>query len=380
MSEKKKPTGSKYNPQGRDYNKDGEVDFNDDQFAVKDYDRDGKISTKEESRFIKERDETNTEYVYEGDKLVKTKVTGSGKDVPTAPDVDFSNYANAFLKKHPEIKALIDKAIKCGWSEEIFRREVEETEWGKSTTAAEADFDLQISGIDREKYTDPDTGLIPVKQRNIEALLKAAGVTATPEEVAQFARNAVRSNYDDDTIRTWIATKYSAPTGQATPPAEGATPAEPAGGLSAVISQSLRDMADSYGLPITAEYMQTKVRDGLGQADYRTWLEGQRAVFQQQAKLAYPTVADKFDSYTLDQLMDPYMNAATQLLGVPRAEMKLTDPMWNSALKGEAGPMDMDQWIKTLRTDKKYGYTKTVAARQEASSLASGIIRAFGMS
>lgn len=377
MSEKKKPGASKYNPQGRDYNKDGEVDFYDDQFAVKDYDRDGKISDKEESRFIKERDETNTEYVYEGDKLVKTKVTGSGKGLPELPDVDFSNYANAFLKKHPEIKALIDKAIEFGWTEEVFKREVEETAWGKATTDAEAAFDLEIAGINREKYTDPDTGLIVTKQRSIESLLDAAGVTATPEEIAKFARNAVRSNYDEDTIRAWIATKYVAPTGEA-PPA-GQAP-EPAGGLGAVIAKDLKDMADSYGLPMTSEYLQNKVRDGLNQADYRTWVEGQRAVFQQQAKISYPTVADKLDTYTLDELMTPYMNAATQLLGVPRSEMKLNDPMWNAALKGDGGPMDLDQWIKTIRTDKKYGYTKTVAARQEASGLASGIIRAFGMS
>ncbi len=379
MSEKRKPGTSKYNPEGRDYNEDGEVDFYDDQFAVKDYDGDGKITAKEESRFIKERDETNTEYVYEGDKLVKTKVTGSGKDVPELPDVDFSNYANAFLKKHPEIKALIDKAIKFGWTEDVFKREVEETEWGQSTTAAEAEFDLQIKGIDSEKYTDKETGLIPTKRREIESLLGAAGVTATPEEIAKFARNAVRSNHDADTIRAWIATKYVTPTAEAAAPAEGATPAEPPGGLAAIISQRLSDMADSYGLPMTAEYLESKVRDGLNQQDYETWVEGQRAVFQQQAKVAYPTVADKLDAYTLDEILTPYMNKATQLLGTPRSEMKLDDPMWNAALRGDGAPMDMDSWIKTLRTDKKYGYTKTVAARQEASSLASGIIRAFGM-
>lgn len=379
MSEKNKPYTSKYNPKGHDYDQDGDVTYLDDKFAVKDLNQDGKITDKEEVRFNQKRDETNTEYVYEGDKLVKTKVTGSGIDLPEDPQADFSQYSDEFLKKHPAVKELIDKAIEFGWTDEQFIKEVEDTAWGQATTAAQAAFDLQITGADSEKYTDEKTGLIPVKQRNIESLLKAAGVTATPEEIAKFARNAVRSNYDDDTIRAWVATKYTVPTEQAAAPAPGAT-GEPAGGLGAVIAQGLKDMADSYGLPITPEYMQTKVRDGLNQADYRTWLEGQRAIFQQQAKLSYPTVADKFDSYTLDQLMDPYLNAATQLLGTPRSEMKLTDPMWNAALKGDGGPMDLDGWIKTLRTDKKYGYTKTVAARQEASSLASGIIRAFGMS
>jgi hypothetical protein len=370
---------SKYNPKKHDYDQDGEVTYLDDKWGVKDYNQDGKVTDKEETRFNKERDETNTEYVYEGDKLVKTKVTGSGIDLPEDPEADISQYSDKFLKKHPEIKKLIDKAIEFGWTNDQFIKQVEQTAWGQANTAAEESFDLQITGADSEKYTDETTGLIPVKTRNIQSLLEAAGVTASAEEVAKFARNAVRSNYDDDTIRAWIASKYATPTQPETPPADGA-PAAAATGLAGVITQGLRDMANSYGLPITPEYLEEKVRTGLDQADYRTWLEGQRAIFQQQAKLSYPTVADKFDSYTLTELMDPYLNSATQLLGVPRSEMKLTDPMWNSALKGDGGPMDLDQWVKTLRTDKKYGYTKTVAARQEASSLASGIIRAFGMS
>lgn len=378
MSEKKQ-TGSKYNPKNHDYDKDGDVTYLDDKWGVKDYDQDGKVTDKEEVRFNKERDETNTEYVYEGDKLVKTKVTGSGIELPEDPQANFSQYSDKFLKKNPEIQRLINKAIKFGWTDEQFVTEVQQTAWGQANTAAEEAFDLQITGADSLKYTDETTGLIPVKTRNIQSLLEAAGVTASAEEVAKFARNAVRSNYDDDTIRAWIASKYATPTQPETPPADGA-PAAAATGLAGVITQGLRDMANSYGLPITPEYLEEKVRAGLDQADYRTWLEGQRAIFQQQAKLSYPTVADKFDSYTLTELMDPYLNSATQLLGVPRSEMKLTDPMWNAALKGDGGPMDLDQWVKTLRTDKKYGYTKTVAARQEASSLASGIIRAFGMS
>lgn len=375
---------SKYNPKKHDYDKDGDVTYLDDKWAVKDYDQDGKVTSKEEVRFNKERDETNTEYVYEGDKLVKTKVTGSGVELPEDPQANFSQYSDKFLKKHPEIQKLIDKAIKFGWTDDQFIAEVQETAWGQANTAAEEAFDLQITGADSLKYTDETTGLIPVKRRNIESLLEAAGVTAPPEEIAKFARNAVRSNYDDDTIRAWIASKYAAPTQAEAPPADGTpaagAPPTPPTGLAAVLTKELSDMADSYGLPMTPEYLEEKVRAGLNQADYRTWVEGQRAIFQQQAKLSYPTVADKFDSYTLTELMDPYLNSATQLLGVPRSEMKLTDPMWNAALKGEAGPMDLDQWVKTLRTDKKYGYTKTVAARQEASSLASGIIRAFGMS
>lgn len=367
----------KYNPKGIDYNKDGEVDGWDDQFAVKDYDGDGKVSNKEEIRFRKERDKTKTKYVYEGDKLVETEVTGSGKELPE-PSLDFSEYTKEFLSKHPAIKDLINKAIKYGWNEEQFIRAVEGTPWGQATTDAEAAFDLQITGSKAEELTDPETGKIALAQKAIAKMVSAAGVTASEEEIAKFARNSVRSNLGEDAIRAWIAGKFTMAQEPAQP-AAGGQPTAPIAGTSAVITQTLRDMATSYGLPVTAEFLQSKVQEGLNQDDWRSWVEGQRTIFQQQAKLSYPTVADQLDSYTLDELMTPYMNAATQMLGVPKAQMKLDDPMWNAALKGQNGPMSLDEWIKTVRTDKKYGWTKTVAAKQEASSLASGIISAFGM-
>jgi hypothetical protein len=102
---------SKYNPKKHDYDQDGDVTYLDDKWAVKDYNQDGKVTDKEEVRFNKERDETNTEYVYEGDKLVKTKVTGSGIELPDEPQADFSQYSDRFLKKHPQVKKLIDKDL-----------------------------------------------------------------------------------------------------------------------------------------------------------------------------------------------------------------------------------------------------------------------------
>lgn len=369
---------SKYNPKNIDYNKDGEVDGWDDQFAVKDYNKDGKVNDKEEERFRKERDETKTEYKYnDKGELVESKIKGSGKEMPPEPAMDFSVYTEKFLKKHPAVAELIQTAIKYNWTEEQFIRNVEETAWGQSTTDAEAAFDLQITGSNAEALTDPQTGLIPLKRAAIKKQAEAAGVSLTDKQLDTFARNAVRSALDEDAVNAWIAGKFVIPEEGGGKPTK---PPKPITGTAAQIAQQLRDMADSYGLPVTNEYLQDKVRQGLEAEDWQSWVEGQRATMQQQAKLAYPTVADQFDSYTLDELMTPYLAAATQMFGTPKAQMKLNDPMWNAALKGPDGrPMSMDDWIKTLRTDSKYGYTKTVAAKQEASDLASGIIRAFGM-
>lgn len=377
---------SKYNPpKGKgdpiDYNKDGEIDSGDDIFAVKDYDGDGKVTGKEETRFRQERDETNTKYVYEGDKLVETKVTGSGKDIPE-PGLDFSEYTEAFLANKPGVKRAIELAIKYKWTQEQFNRYIEtKTSWGKSTTDKQAAFDLQIKGSKAEELLNEETGLIPVKQREIQKMLDDAGVTVPPEEVATFARNAVRSGLDESTIRTWIAGKFNigGPTTPTGPGGAGGT--QPLQGTASSIGDALRRMARSYGVTLTNETLQTKIQEGLRQGQgWMEWVEGQRNVFRQNAKSLYPSAKDNLDNFTLEELLDPYLEDASAMLGISRQNMDLTNPMWTRALTNPDGsPMTREQWMTTLRTDKQYGWDKTQKAKTEYAELGDELLRVFGM-
>ena len=71
------------------------------------------------------------------------------------------------------------------------------------------------------------------------------------------------------------------------------------------------------------------------------------------------------------------MSDAQQVLGINKTNMSITDPKWSSALNGDGMPMSRDQWIRTLKTDKQYGYEYTNNARNEASALADNLISAF---
>ena len=369
---------SKYNPKSRDYNKDGVVDSGDDMLAVQDYDKDGRVSDGEKERFRKERDETKTEYKYNAKgELVESKVTGSGKDIPE-PGLDFSEYTQRFLANKPGVRRAIKLAIEYGWTQEQFNRYIEsKTEWGKSTTDAQAAFDLQASGSKAEDIERQ----IADKEAAILRQASAAGVQISSEEAKRYARRAVRSALSDDDISFWIANKFNLGTTGATGPTG---PAGAVGwtltGSAANIGDYLRSMARQYGLPVTDAFLQDKIREGLKQgAGWREWAEGQRGIFRNQAKTLYPTAGNQLDEYTLDEVLTPYLNAATNLLGIPRNQMNLDDPMWNAALKGEGGPMSLDQWMTKLRTDPKYGWDKTTAARQQYAELGDGLLSAFGM-
>ena len=54
--------------------------------------------------------------------------------------------------------------------------------------------------------------------------------------------------------------------------------------------------------------------------------------------------------------------------------------MWTRALSGAEGkPMGREEWLKTLRTDKQYGWNKTQRAKTEMASLGDELLAAFGM-
>jgi hypothetical protein len=376
---------SKYNPKKIDYNKDGAVDSKDDIFGVKDYDGDGKVTQKEEGRFKQEREETKTEYKYNAKgELVESTVKGSAVEVPE-PGINLSEYTERFLKGKDDVRRALFLARKYNWDQDQFNSYIEtQTAWGKATTEAQAAFDLQIKGSKREEFMNPETGKIPVKQREIQQMLTEAGITVPETEVAKFAREAVRSGLDENAVRSWVANKFSIPTGPTAPTGPQA-PTGPAGaalqGTSSSIADALKRMARSYGVTLTDETLQIKIREALAQGDnWLGYVEGQRNVFRQNAKTLYPSARDDLDNFTLEELLDPYLEDASALLGVQRKNMDISNPMWTRALNNADGsPMTREQWMTTLRTDKQYGWNKTQKAKTEYAELGDELLRVFGM-
>jgi hypothetical protein len=364
---------SKYNPK------------KDDIFGVKDYDGDGKVTQKEEGRFKQEREETKTEYKYNAKgELVESTVKGSAVEVPE-PGINLSEYTERFLKGKDDVRRALFLARKYNWDQDQFNSYIEtQTAWGKATTEAQAAFDLQIKGSKREEFMNPETGKIPVKQREIQQMLTEAGITVPEAEVAKFAREAVRSGLDESAVRSWVANKFSIPTGPTAPTGPQA-PTGPAGaalqGTSSSIADALKRMARSYGVTLTDETLQIKIREALAQGDnWLGYVEGQRNVFRQNAKTLYPSARDDLDNFTLEELLDPYLEDASALLGVQRKNMDISNPMWTKALNNADGsPMTREQWMTTLRTDKQYGWNKTQKAKTEYAELGDELLRVFGM-
>lgn len=362
---------SKANPKGIDYNKDGVPDAADDVLAVQDANKDGEVTPKERAAYRQKQGETVQEIVTDpktGKQTIRTRTATPPEPALAAGDYGFNE---AFLKKNPDVDAAIKLAIQYEWSQDILNRYIENnTEFGKSTTDAQARFDIDFAGDKQEDLQKQ----IDDRKATLMQQAMAAGVTLTDAEAADFAKRAVRSGLTDQDTLAFLSSKFTLPGMEGTDKAK-----TPAGEAASMVDQ-IRQMARSYGITVTDQFIQDKVREGMRQGSgWESWLEGQRGIFRQQAKLLYPTVADKFDQFTLGDILQPYLNDASEITGISLSQMNYDDPMWTAALNGPNGPMNRDEWIRTLKTNKKYGYDGTVRARQEYTALADDLLAAFGM-
>lgn len=366
-------------PRDHDYNNDGYVTESDWEIGKKDLNKDGKVTSAEEKKYTKQQT-TTTSTTTEVDGRVTTETQTPPAEEQAAnwsrDKAAAAGYSREFLKRHPAVAELLKKAIEGNWTEQEFTQAVlADTKWGQTTTESQRKFDLEYQGLNPNTIKEK----VASNARWIKQLADQSGVPISEEEAQNFAYTFTRSALNEQDVYSFIAQQYGA---DISPTQNAANdPTEPVTGTASELADQLRALARSYGVTITEETLNQKVQEGLRQgAEWRGWVEGQRNLFRQSAKTLYPSATDKLDQYTLQEIVDPYLEDASNLLGIQRVNMDLSDPMWTRALSGETGqPMSRDEWMRTLKTDRQYGWNKTQKAQSEAASLGNEILAAFGM-
>jgi osmotically-inducible protein OsmY len=363
---------SQANPKKIDYNKDQVVDQYDDELARQDLNKDGAVTSKEKAESSR-RQRTTTQEIVTDPKTGRQTVKSVGAEPAPEPTMTAEGlgFSEQFLKANEDVRAAIRLAIENKWPQEVLNRYIENnTNFGKATTDAQAEFDIRIqSGKAEDLERD-----VADKFDYIKRQVALSGVNVSDDEIRRYARESIRSKLSDQDMLGFISQRFSMPQTAAGQPAMSAQ------GQSSVIMEEIRKMARSYGVTVTDADLQNKVREALSfGGQWQSWLEGQRNTFRQQAKTLYPTVSNLLDQSDLATVMNPYMSDAADLLGISITNMNVGDPLWQTALNGPNGPMSRDEWIRVLRTDSRYGYDRTVRARQEYASLADELLSAFGM-
>lgn len=358
-----------------DYNKDGVITSVDEEWAKVDgsrLDKQGRlvkgkkdgVVTKAEKKAYTTPTPVTYQTVTKGGKTTQTQKGGKIRDLPSETTAAEYGINQAVMDKYPDLKDAIDKAIAGNWQPDQFVSYVKgNTDWGKIRSDSEIEFDIKEIGLQANTLQQQ----IQSKFDTYKAKAKSLGLDLTDEQINSFARESLRSQKSDQAILNDMAAGFVTP-------GEGAS----ATGQAGIILDDLQNMARSYGITLTAQDLQNRTRQALSQEDWQSYIDGQRDLFREQAKTMYPTAANLLDNYTLEQVLDPYMSDAQQVLGINKTNMSITDPKWTAALNGGDRPMTRDEWIRTMKTDKQFGYEYTNNARNEASSLADNLIAAFG--
>lgn len=275
---------------------------------------------------------------------------------------DYSAFAPLF-NGIPDIANLLEQASVNNWSSDQFTANLMGTNWWKQTPESGRDWEIR-------QLTDPATAgqNQSVMGNKIISLGMMAGVPLSHGQVQMLTQAALSQGWSDAMLQQQIVQQAKSTQMRA--------------GSIATTQQQLRGMAADYGVNVadaTTFKWAKQVEEGqLDPKAFQTYVSGQ-------AKLSHPYWSKQLDEgVTVRQLADPYIQTASQMLGVSADSVDLSQSKWARALQqkdpktGQPAPMSQLDWERTLMTDPSYGWDKTDNARQAAFGMVDQLQKSFG--
>ncbi len=100
------------------------------------------------------------------------------------------------------------------------------------------------------------------------------------------------------------------------------------------------------------------------------------------AKIMYSQFSEQFDQgYTMEDVFEPYRNLAAQTLEMNPMDINMDDPKFSIVFnkRPDGTSLTADDFQFALRSDPKFGWTKTRAARNEAMKMIDFLERNWGL-
>ena len=272
-------------------------------------------------------------------------------------------YSMAFFQSDPELKALLNSAVKGNWTPQQFVAKLQNTRWFKTKGEAAR----QMYAL---KTSDPAT----FNQRVASARQQIASVAnqmvaAVPGGVmAKLSEQALALGWNDDQI-------HMAVRGYIKPTADG-TYRSNAGAY----QEQIKEMAADYGFNVSDSTMGSWVRGMvLGQTSIEQLK--QRVISNTISK--YPGLAERLQSgETLEQIASPYKDSYSKILEVPSTAINLSDPAIQQALSartkdGKPTTKTVWQFESDLKSDPRW--LKTNNARDQLVGNTRKVLQDFGL-
>lgn len=301
----------------------------------------------------------------------KKKGDGKGKK----DERKFENFAinygwsKAFLESVPELKALLQEAIKHTWLAAKFRAEVMDTKWYKTHA------DTARKWLYLQK-TDPQTAKQRLlHQRNdLMDMAGALGIEIGDRQASKFAQLALLHGWDETEIKNHLADLVKI-MGKNT-----------VGGELATDLEQLRQKAYLNGVQVQKstlqKWLQAIVRGNSTVEEYNEYIK-------RMAINRFPNLAQEINAgLDVMEIADPFRQTMAQLLELNPNQIDLNGQLMRRALshrvpdnkdKGKEPQhrmMDMTDFEDAVRKDPRWMYTDN--AKQTMLDMGSNILQAFG--
>lgn len=280
--------------------------------------------------------------------------------------------ADSVRKNYPQFAYLLDnpqlfgqdvadiliKATKGGWTVDRFKGAVANTAYWQNTVAAAKKFDAAPLADQQEA----------VALANTEVNSIADISSIDPAEVDKFVKDMARRNVTGEALKAqtyqFVFTKGKAMKAEAD-------------ALASKDAADIRKAALAYGTSLDDSTIENLMSSGKKPADVMR-------MYQVKTKGLYPHLSDQIDAgLTLDDITSDYRRVAAGVLEKSENEIDFTKPEFLEAIakrddKGNLRQLSLGEWNRQLRTDDRYGYSKTTKAIAEARQLSMNIVKAFG--
>lgn len=286
-------------------------------------------------------------------------VTGS---TSTANPVDIirSKYGHiSWAYDVAELKPIFDQAVRENWDEARIIGAISATTWWKTTAENARQWQEMVGTDPAEAQRQRD--VMATQIRNMATQL---GVSLDGARLQTLTEDALKLGAGQQEITAWLVNETRSGYGTLT-----------AG------QDSLRAQAANYAVPVSDQTLATwAAQIATGQVSPEGWL----SYLKETAKSMFPTLSAAIDSgISVRQYAEPYVQIASQELGLNSSQISLNDAKWQRALTnvdqdGNPTAMSLYDWTRLIRTDAQYGFDKTPGAVSDAVTVKDTILKAMG--
>lgn len=300
------------------------------------------------------------------DDISEAKLSGGGSTTAapasSSADIISAKYGHiAWAVNVPELKAIFDQAVNENWDEARIIGAISATPWWKTTA--------DTARLWQEKRAqDPATADRLFTQQRAQLLDQASqlGISLAGTDFDAMVERSLSLGLDQNQITDMLL----AAGGQVTP------------GLLTSTQDQLRAQAANYAVPISTQTLATWAQQIAGGA---ATPDGFVSYLHEQAKSLFPALAAAIDSgITVRQYAEPYVQIASNELGLNPRDINLSDTKWSRAISGidpatnTPAAMSLYDWTRLIRTDETYGYDKTPGALADATQVKDTLLKQMG--